>query len=381
MDTIQFYVGYLISQFTGYPVIIRVVALVVTILVFTYLLIGLRLIQFNHGLNREERKKLKFKDKYENLVFSILTSSERLSIEDVLNKLNLDENQSLSDWDKDQMISLTAEVRDANPDTFNDPNYHNLVEGLALVEFLEKRLKKEGLGVSQTSLRKFESISTVVPASIFSRKAQVKNNGLRKHAKTKYIKHSAHDGFRFLDDGFDKDFNYFDGVRIHNVLKYKAQRQQLPSLMRWVTTATNEKYRSFLIREIGFFGQADSADQLLNLFKQSQSPLTRAQIVETLKVLNYKDAIPAFIKEYEFSDLPTQHNIVDAMGHFNTKEGLNFLEAIYKTNYDDELLIKIVNNIYKMDYDHKKVEQMKEEVSSEFKKSIFDYHEIELATK
>lgn len=379
METLKFYLFYLLSRFTGYSVVIRIVAFVVTVLVLVYLISILRLFYINHKLKRKARKGENFTKKYGERIHEMLVSSDFFSVEDVMSKLELKEDNPLSNQENQFMSTLMTDLRDENKETYNASNYQSILTAISLIEFWEKKLKMDNLKKNQTALRNLGTISVDIPGSIIGQKVQVKNNELRKYARSEYIKFAAHDGYKFLDDDFDRDFNHFDGVRIHNALEYRNKQRQLPLLIRWVSTTKNVKYQCFLIKQIGLFKQVESNDQLLKLFVQTGSTPVKSQIVETLGVLQYEEAIPVFIDAYEFISLPVQFSIVDAMGNFKTQEALAFLELIYKSTYEDDLRIKIIQNIYKIDGQRSTINRLKNAASSDFEKKIFAYEDMILS--
>src|SRR5690606_33289492 len=140
-----------------------------------------------------------------------------------------------------------------------------------------------------------------------------------------------------------------DKLRIHNSLKERPAEEVLPHLLRTAMNTTNENYQQFLIKEIGFLGRTDGVDALIDLYKSSPNANVRAEIVHTLGNLNFQEALPVFIKDYNFVKPIVQDAIIDAAGKIGGKESLDFLEKIYHHAPNKETLIKILMNIYKIE--------------------------------
>src|SRR5690554_3118524 len=135
----------------------------------------------------------------------------------------------------------------------NITNYKNLLSSFNLVEFWEEELRVNDYKRNQRALRVLDDLGDNVPGSIITRKVHNTNNELRKNAKSLSMKFSSYDSFKYLEDDFDKNLNELDKVRIHSALKENAKHKPLPLLIRWVKLSKNEKFKTFLIKEMGFF--------------------------------------------------------------------------------------------------------------------------------
>lgn len=378
MSNIKFYLYYLESQFTGYAPVIRITVFAVSILLLIYLASMFRIFIMGYKARKDEIRLRKFQKKYREKVENLVLSETDASEDEITITLNLNDN-ILTDWEYKQMTELLTTLKEENKEKLNFNNYNNIVTALSLVEFWEKRLRKHSLFKNKTALRKFDTVSQSIPGSLIAHKVNTKNEGLRKHARSQYIKFSTFDGFKFLDDNFDRDFNSLDAIRIHNALKFRSEQKPLPPLIRWVHTATNEKYQAFLIKEIGLFRQTESAEQLLNMFKTTESFTVKAQIAQTLGMLKYENAIPVFETEYDYNPLSVQRNIIEALGEFKSQAALSFLETLYGNTHNHDLLITIVHNICKIDKERKVFEKLKNSASTDFERNIFKHEESLIA--
>ena len=257
----------------------------------------------------------------------------------------------------------------------NVKNYREILKAFDLPSFWEDQLKTKNLRNKGVALRILDDISENASSIAISGKAGENDDNLRKHAKSIFMKFDSNDAFRFLEDDFDKDFNAFDAVRIHDALKERSKTKLLPLLIRWVSFAKNESFKSFLIQEIGYFKQKESAEQLVETFQNSSSIIIKSQIAKTLGMIDYKKSIPMLIDAYNYNSFEVQNSIIYAMGDFGDIEALDFLERIYRQSHNKETQIKILHNIHLIDKTGTVFEKLKKNSASEFETSIFEYIE------
>lgn len=264
----------------------------------------------------------------------------------------------------------------------NVKNYRKTLKAFELHAYWEDQLRNKSKKEEGIAIRVLDDLSEDASSNAISNKTSSQNVNLRKHAKSIFMKFDSNDAFKFLENDFDKDFNALDEVRIHDALKDKAKSRTLPPLIRWVNTAKNEYFKSFLIQEIGYFNQVESADQLLEIFKDVQTKdRVKSQIAKTLGKLNYNKAIPVLIEDYDMNSNEVQQSIIHAMGDLGGFNAVLFLEKIYHETHNKETLIKILKNLYIIDESKSVFIKLKETSSTDFEKSIFDYIEQGLAVR
>lgn len=322
--------------------------------------------------NKIETRQKQIKDQYEDKLKEILFADKVYSQQELSEKL-INDNNPLLEWSKSYLSKLILTLTNLDM-KLNVNNYKETLRVFDLHAYWENQLRNKNVEDEGTALRILDDMSEDASSNAISNKATSQNDNLRKHAKSIFMKFDSNDAFKFLEDDFDKDFNSLDEVRIHDALKEKAKSRALPPLIRWVSTAENEHFISFLIQEIGFFNQVDSAEQLIDIFKDSNSShLVKSQIAKTLGELKYKPAIPYMIEEFGTSTQEVQESIIHAMGELKSPETLDFLEKIYHETHNKETLIKVLQNIYLVDDTKVVFNKLKEASTTDFEKSIFDY--------
>ena len=236
-------------------------------------------------------------------------------------------------------------------------------------------MAKSNLAKTTNALRAFEEMGEVSKSAAITRRVHAKNNEVRKHARSVSLKMKTTNAFQFLDNDFDTSFNALDALRIHGSLKEMAQENKLPLLMRWVKTAKNEVYKTFLVKEIGIFKQVESSAHVLELFDISNATALNAQIVETLTQLEYTEAASFLMEQYDFCPHEVQVKIIDFIGTLSGTQGVPFLETCFYKVTDKEMIVKILKYMYVNDKERSAYHRVKASFSTLFEHKAFEYVE------
>ncbi len=327
-----------------------------------------------------EKRKNIIKDQYEEKLTQIIFSEQDYSQVEIKRKLNIQEG-SVEKWSKSYISKLILDLTNKEM-KLNVKNYRETLKAFELHAYWEGQLRNKNVKEEGIALRILDDMSEDASSNAISNKTSSQNDNLRKHAKSIFMKFDSNDAFKFLENDFDKDFNALDEVRIHDALKDKAKLKTLPPLIRWVNTAKNEYFIAFLIQEIGFFNQVDSADQLIEIFKDVQTKdRVKSQIALTLGELNYKKATAALIEGYDTNSSEVQQSIIHALGDLGGYDAILFLEKIYQETHNKDTLIKILQNLYMIDESKVVFSKLKKTISTDFERSIFDYIEQGLSVR
>lgn len=257
----------------------------------------------------------------------------------------------------------------------NMNNYRETIRTLELPTFWENQLKSKSLKEGGVALRVLDNMNEDASSLSISHIAESQSNKLRKQAKSIFIKFDSNDAFKFLENDFDKDFNALDEVRIHDALKERSLSKPIPQLIHWISTAKNENFKAFLIQEIGFFNQIESADQLINIYNETKSSIIKSRTALALAKLKYEPAIPALTKDYHYNKLEVQSAIIDALGEIGGTNALSFLEKVYHQTHNKDMLIKVIQKIHKIDTLNIAFTKLKNEAKNDFEKLSFKYIE------
>ncbi len=369
MDTIKFYLYYLDSIFIGYPFIIRTTVILVMLLVTLYVIAMLKIITTERTRNKSLKRQEKISETYKSKLISVLLTAKDMSFYEVKDILNPNDN-ALKDWEKKYLTYLIVGIKN-NP-ALNENNYKHVLEIFPITGFWEKKILQNDVSENKNALRTLDQIKEGVSGSFFTKKINSNDATLRKHIKSKYLKYASIDAFKFLENNFDKDFNALDAVRLHDSLKERDAIRPLPLLTKWLKNSDNQDFQTFIIREIGYFNQRETAPFLIQMFKTSNSDLVKSEISNTLGILNYEEAVDELAEEYPYNNTVVQESIIDMMGNIKSKNSFEFLKKIYPETQNGETMIKVIKNMYKIDK-QKTNAFVKKSTTSDFEKEALAY--------
>lgn len=369
MNTIKFYLYYLDSIFSGYPFIIRTTVFLVMLLVTLYVIAILRILIRERTRNKDLKRQEKISETYKSKLISVLLTAKDMSFYEVKDILNPNDN-ALKNWEKKYLTYLIIGIKN-NP-AFNKNNYKHVLGIFPVTGYWEKKILQNNVSANKNALRILDLLKEGVSGSFFTKKINSDDAALRKHIKSKYLKYASNDAFKFLENNFDKDFNALDAVRLHDSLKERNAIRPLPLLTKWLKNSDNQDFQTFIIREIGYFNQRETAPFLIEMFKTSNSDLVKSEIANTLGVLNYEEAVDELAEEYPYNNTVVQEAIIDMMGKIKTKESFEFLKKIYPETQESETMIKVIKNMYKIDK-QKTNAFVKKSTTSDFEKEALAY--------
>ena len=369
MNTIKFYLYYLDSIFSGYPFIIRTTVILVMLLLTLYVIAMLRILIIERRRNRNLKRQEKISETYKSKLISVLLTDKDMSFYEVKDILNPNDDV-FKNWEKKYLTYLIVDIKD-NP-ALNENNYKHVLEIFPVTDFWEKKIQQDDVSENKNALRTLDQIKEGISGSFFTKKINSNDATLRKHIKSEYLKYASNDAFKFLENNFDKDFNALDAVRLHDSLKERDAIRQLPLLTKWLKNSDNQDFQTFIISEIGYFNQRETAPFLTQMFKTSNSDLVKSEISNTLGILNYEEAVDELAEEYPYNNTVVQEAIIDMMGKIKSKESFEFLKKIYPETQNGETMIKIIKNMYKIDK-QKTNAFVKKSTTSDFEKEALAY--------
>lgn len=345
-DYYLYYLSYLGSLYNGYPLIIRITVVIVTILVFITIFGIVRLLLIGYKINKRDRRREKTKKQFEGKLTFIMRKEVNYDIEEIKNLLE-DDGKKMKKWKSEMLTDIVLSVRDDlnKKGELNQINYRNCLESLRLIGFWEKRMRTAGLSKRKEALQTMGALDVGVNTGALSKSVFHKNNHLRKAARIVYTDQDTYNPFRFMEENFDESFTQLDKIRLHAILVKRSQEGKLPNLLRWVNNSKNSSYIAFIIREIGFFKQYEAAPSLLSMLDKQENRDIRIQIILTLGELGYYEGVTDLIQRYALESTPVRGAISKTMGKIQGEETLEFLVDAYQNTDDDNFKLSIVRAI------------------------------------
>ena len=235
---------------------------------------------------------------------------------------------------KRELTNLILEIIDTYPQV-NKKNYELLLEELKLKKFWEEELLNGSKKRKERALRKIKGLNLVIAESVIIPMTTIKNSILRRKARSLYIYISKNNPFKFFDNDFDDQFSEWDNIEIHEILSKKPE-ETIPNFIHWVQNhSAGEALKSFLVYEMGCYGQKEASPYLLKMIESSGMKL-RQQIIRTLGVLQYKEAATFLMGIYPVQPSFIQEEILKTLGEFAQEDSLPFVENAVVTTHNVE---------------------------------------------
>lgn len=344
----DYYLYYLSSLYNGYPLIIRVTVVMVMLFALIAFFGICRLFFTGYKINIAARRKDSVIKEYRDKLHFIMNAETNYDVHE-LEELLAYNFKTNKPWKFELCTDLILEVRDAleAKKTLNLINYKNCLETLKLMTFWEKRLRTSELMVRKNALQTVGLLNNGLNTGLISKSVFHKNKHLRKAARNVHTDLDSYNPFRFMEDNFDESFTKLDKIRLHATLVKRYNEGRLPNLLRWINSSKNSNYISFIIQEVGFFGQYEASPDLLAMLDKQENKDVRIQLIHTLGTLAYGPAVEHLKQRYELESTPVREAIVISMGTMKGDDALQFLLKTYERTYDDSLKIMIARSIKK----------------------------------
>ncbi|VTR27730.1 HEAT repeat domain-containing protein [Sphingobacterium thalpophilum] len=345
-DYYLYYVSYLGALYNGYPLVVRITAVMVLALL-TIVLFGIaRLLYIGYRISRSEKQRKKIRAHFDERLVFVMTAKNNYDVDEIRELLHYDVSRSKK-WKADVLtdIVLTVKNESVKNGNLNELNYRNCLEALRLMGFWEKRMRTPVLPKRREALQVVGDINNGVNSGILSKSMFHKDKDLRKTARDLYASQESYNPFRFMEENFDEAFTQLDKLRLHATLVKRSQEIKLPNLLRWINNSRHVNYIQFIIQEIGFFKQLEACPALLEMLSTQENRDIRAQIILTLGELQYNEGVKELVARFPLESAAVREAIVKAMARLRSDQVIPFLTDTYSFSDDDDLKIAIARSI------------------------------------
>jgi len=347
-DYYLYYLSYFSSLYNGYPLIIRVTVVMVTLLIAITVFGFIRLLVIGYRINKRDKRRQAAQAHFEDKLTFVMKSRTNYDIEEVQELLQYDVKKT-KNWKSDILTDIVLSVKNAvyKQGELNEINYRNCLEALRLMGFWEKRIRTSSLDKRRQALQIVGQMDNGVNSGVLTKSTFHKNKYLRKTARDLHTSQDNYQPFKFMEENFDEAFTQLDKLRLHSTLVKRSRENKLPNLLRWINNSKNPSYIVFILREIAFFNQKEAGSSLVAMLERQENRDVRAQIVLTLGALEYREAIPTLKTYFELESAVVRDAIITAMGKIQAAEVLNFLIETYESTDDANLKFSIARAIKK----------------------------------
>lgn len=378
MSLLTYYYFYFSSIYTGFSWVIQVAVFLVMLLLILSISSIIRFFFVRRvQLQRIRRENKVMRDWQKPLSTVLYFTYQNITIEQLAEDPQI--KRPRKKWQQEMVTNLMSQLKKDQSfehvgGIFNNHNYLVLMHHLGLLSYWEEKMTSGNATDVIKALGILNAIGEGISGSVISQSAYSRKSYLRKYARSTFARFDLHDPFKFLEKGFDKDFNKFDEIRIHYMLSEIVKDRPLPELARWIKNANNDEYKRFLVKEIGYFGQVDSAPYLIELFNSSLSDSLRCEVAETLGALNYAPAVEVYDVEFKFASQNLQLSILNGIGRLDPEICLPFLKEAFHYTQFSEAKIRITSIIRQFEEKGQPVlAELLGTAHSDFERKIFAY--------
>lgn len=366
---LEYYLYYFYYTFLGFPFIIRVAVLAITIFIPFYLFIFFRFAKVRNEYKRKRKLQRILQNKYSDKIRNIITSEKIYLPDEIAGEMNCNVKK-LSGRKKRILTNKILSLRSSEA-YINQINYQNVIAYFNLQQYWESKLKYGSMASRQRALRKLDDFNIEIPGAVIASLTNNKNKFLRKRARSYYMHLSKNSPFKFLDENFDQSFNDWDKIEIHRILSKKSE-EGLPNLTQWIKNSDNSEFKCFLVDEIKHLKQKESCYYLVEILDTPDIKL-RKHCIETLGELKCHLAEKKLIENYQQQPVIIQRSIIKTIRKLNSGEALSFLEEAYFDAHDDESKIIILHAIYNYGDAGRKLFEAIQKDAEGFSRLIFEH--------
>lgn len=253
--------------------------------------------------------------------------------------------EQFGEVNKKTYISLVPTLEDVikqEKHQLQSRNYDNVIRGLKIDEYLEKRLDFSN---TKIRLRAFQSLSrldlTISDSKILPH-TYSSNASLRKESRASYVGVSNNEPFKFFDQ--DNNLNEWDQISLMQqfLLHHK---ENLPNFSKWIKYSKDHEQVKFFIKLVAYFKQTTSVAAVMEYLEHENHEVRREAII-ALGKLQLKEVENRLIKMYFTQPHVCQKAIIESVLYINSGKSIGFLKSAYQMANSNELKKLIAEVIY-----------------------------------
>lgn len=223
-----------------------------------------------------------------------------------------------------------------------EENYDNVIIGLKVDDYLEKRLDFSN---TRVRLRAFQSLSrlglTISDSKILPH-TYARNSSLRKESRASYVGVSNNDPFKFFDQ--ENNLNQWDQISLlHQFVAH--HKDNLPNFSKWIKYSKDNGQIVFFIKLVAHFKQTTSLNTVIE-FLTHENHAVRKEAILTLGKMQVREVENRFVKMYFTQPFICQTAIIEAISFINSGKQIGFLKNAYEMANNHELKKLVAEVIY-----------------------------------
>lgn len=346
LDYVMYYLYLLYYTFTGYPLIIRICVIVVTVCVIFYFILSLYLAYGVYARKKERSNQVQIHQQYYEPMKAIALDRQLRTKEEIAEEFH-HKKRRLKSSEYHNIVELLIEIKAELVDNMNKENFHNIATAFELPAFYDRVLQFGHTGEKIWMLKSIQSLNEYVSEAVLVRLLYHRKSRLRKAARVCYMGVSQNAPFRFFDEDKELTLSEWDMVELHNVFIFRKEAGFiLPNFMRWINQSADEGMKIFFINEIVHFNQMESCPSLMRLLNNPNIRV-REEVIRALGNLKYTEAERQLVTSYNVQVETVKQAIVRTIVKMDTGNSLDFLCAAYDNAEDLTTKRVIIEGLYK----------------------------------
>lgn len=335
MNSLTYKIDYFLSSFSIFPLIIQIAIIFIVFAMLSTIVFISSTFIIDYKRNKKDEKTHQIKPLIDSFLKNVILTKNMYSPEEISEEFKY-EFGNLKDSLYGFLVKSLSELKHSIEDV-NKYNYKNVIYGLKIDEYLEKKLDSANTKEKLKALHSLSQLEIKVSDSKILPNAYSKNDPLRKESRVSYVGLSNSDPFKFFDQ--ISNLNQWNQITLLKQFE-KHHKNNLPSFSKWIKYSKNNDQIKFFIKMIEYFKQYESSDSLIELIN-SDNEEVRKDAIHALGKLKYEPAEEHLIEIYKFQHQDCQKAIIYAIHCIDSGKSLPFLISVYikENNYEIKKII------------------------------------------
>lgn len=330
-DSWEYYLYFFENKYAGYPWVVKVSFCVVVSAVILWLVafISLGVYAYKKFIRRRIYTKL-CELYYENLK-KVMTTEEDLSLLMVNQILDL-QRRSFSNVTYKLWFKLFRAIHVECGKTISINNTINAAEVIGMMKYATEELSRGKIKEKIRLLQSIRQLCLPLPPGLLSRLINDNNERLRKQSRLYYCATNPEDPYIvFNEDFFNEHFYVWDEMELHDTAEFFIKRhRKMPSFVPLINDTKYPSIKSFLIREVGYWGEEGEVKEIMKFF-DSKNMGCREAAYECMGYYKYEPSEKSMMKRYLEEKDDAQRKILISVLKINSGKAEDFLKRACMT--------------------------------------------------
>jgi len=327
----QYYIYFFENKFSGYPWVVKASLCVVTVVIILWLIAFTSLAVYVYKKFVRRRIYIKLRGLYYENLKKVMTAEEDLSMVTVNKMLNLERTSFLNVTYK-LWFKLFRAIHVEFENSISVNNSINAAEVIGMMKYASEELSRGKVKEKIRLLQSVRQLYLPLPPGLLSRLINDNNERLLKQSRMYYCETNPENPYVVFDeDFFNENFHVWDQMEFHDTAEFFIKRhRKMPSFIPLIKDTKIPSIKSFLIREVGYWGQEEEVKEVMNFF-DSKNIQCREAAYECMGYYKYEPSEEIMMKHYKDEKEETQRKILIALLKINSGKAEEFLRMACKT--------------------------------------------------